>query len=118
MAAIGQIPHRKNITAVTNSNPCTITTEEELDDFSTGDQVRITGLNGMMPYPRGQDPINNYKFEIVKTGDYQFYIRNPITHIPIDSTTFPPYAEGGEVNKIATQFTFYGDEQDEQNEVT
>jgi hypothetical protein len=117
MPALGQIAHRVNIIDITNSLPCTITTEEE-HGFSSGDLVRLTDLNGMMPVPRGEDPINNYKYEIIVTGVDTFYIRDPITHKDIDSTNYPPYVEGGSANRIATTFFYYGDPDDEQNEVS
>ena len=118
MPAIGQVPHRAQIFLITNSLPCTITTVEDEHGFVTGDMVRLTDLNGMMPYPRGSDPLNNYRFEIVVTLPDTFYLRDPITHKDIDSTLYPPYVTGGSANRIATQFTFYGDPNDEQNEVT
>ncbi len=112
MVAVGQIAVRARISDITNSLPCTITTEED-HGFSTGDLIRLTDLNGMMPVARGEDPINNYRFEIVVTDTDTFYIRDPITHKDIDSTDYPPYVEGGSANRIATTFFYHGDPEDE-----
>lgn len=113
MVAVGQIPQRAQIFIVTNSLPCTITTVEDEHGFETGDLVRLTDLNGMMPIPRGVDPLNNYKFEIVVTLPDEFYLRDPITHKDIDSTNYPPYVTGGSANKVATTFIYHGEAEDE-----
>lgn len=104
----GQETQRADISNITNADPCIVTTDSD-HGFSTLDQVRLTGLNGMMPTPRGVDPLNNYRFEIVVTSGTQFSLKNPITHLNIDSTAFPPYVEGGSANVIATSFVYEGD---------
>lgn len=106
--AIGQIPRRADILNITNSSHCEITTTEE-HGYSTGDFVRLTDLNGAMPVPRGEDPLNNYKFKIIVTGTTSFKIEYPITGIPVDSTNYPPYVEGGFCNLIEQNYFFYGD---------
>lgn len=109
---MGQTPHRVNITSITNANPCAVTTDEE-HGFSTGDFVRLTDLNGAMPIPRGMDPLNNYRWKIVKTGADSFTLKHPVTHKPVDSTDYPPYVEGGYCNLIETEFFYHGDDEDE-----
>tara|TARA_R110000868_G_scaffold345559_3_gene606692 strand:- start:697 stop:1029 length:333 start_codon:yes stop_codon:yes gene_type:complete len=109
MVAVGQIPQRAEIFIITNSLPCTITTVEDEHGFVTGDLVRLTDLNGMMPYPHGMDPLNNYKFEIVVTLPDTFYLKDPITHKDIDSTLYTPYFTGGSANKVPTTFIYYGE---------
>lgn len=106
--SIGQLPHRAFIANVTNSLPCKVYTTEE-HGYVTGDFVRITDLNSYMPIPRGEDPINNYRFKIIVTGDDEFDLYDPITFVPIDSTNFPPYVEGGNVNLITHEYIYYGE---------
>lgn len=105
---MGQIPHRTNIVAITNSLPCEVTTEDEHGYF-THDFVRLTDLNGAMPVPRGEDPLNNYRFRIIVTGLTTFTLQDPITFKPIDSINYPPYVEGGYCNLIAISFIYFND---------
>jgi hypothetical protein len=105
-APIGQLTERVNIVNITNALPCEITTEDE-HGFSTGSFVRLTGLNGAMPTPRGEDPLNNYKFRIIVTDVDKFTLQHPITFKPIDSTNYPPYVEGGSCNLVQPTFIFY-----------
>jgi len=107
MSAIGQIPHRVGILNITNSYPCTITTDEE-HGFSTGNEVRLTQLNGAMPIKNGIDELNNGRFKIVVTGVDTFYIKDPISDEKIDSTLYVPYAQGGSCNRIEQTFYYYG----------
>jgi len=104
----GQTAHRADILSISNELPCKITTTEE-HGYSTGDFVRLTDLNGMMPIARGSDPLNNYRWQIVVTGLDEFTIKHPITHLPVDSTDFPPYVDGGYCNLIETNFYYNGD---------
>ncbi len=109
---MGQIPRRADIVNITNANPCEVTTAEN-HEFITGDFVRLTDLNGAMPTPRGEDPINNYRFRITVTGLTTFIIRNPITNIAIDSTNYPPYVTGGFCNLVQTNFYYYNDDENQ-----
>jgi len=106
--AIGQIPERYEISAVSLSNPCEITTTED-HGFETYDFVRLSNLNGMVPIPIGVDPLNARRYRIIVTGNTTFTLQDPITFAPIDSTTYTPYGSGGSVNRIATEFIYYGD---------
>lgn len=101
----GQTPHRANITSITNALPCAVTTTEE-HGYSTDDFVRLTDLNGAMPIPRGQDPLNNYRWQIIVTSTTSFTLKHPVTHEPVDSTNFPPYVEGGYCNLIENNFQY------------
>lgn len=109
---MGQIPKRSNISAITNAKPCQVTTDIP-HEYSTGIFVRLTDLNGAMPVPRGEDPLNNYRFKIIVTGDTTFNIYDPITDEAIDSTNYPPYVEGGYCNEIATTFFYHGDNEED-----
>lgn len=103
---IGQLTERVNITNITNSLPCEITTEFA-HGFANKSFVRLTDLNGAMPVPRGEDPLNNYKFRIIVTDLNKFTLQDPITFLPIDSTNFPPYVLGGSCNLVQQTFIFY-----------
>lgn len=106
----GQTPHRANISAITNALPCEVTTIEE-HGYSTGYFVRLTDLNGAMPVPRGEDPLNNYRWQITVTGVDKFTLKYPVTHLPVDSTNFPPYVTGGYCNLIETEFVYHGEDE-------
>jgi hypothetical protein len=108
----GQSSHRADISGISNALPCVVETTEE-HGYSSGAFVRLTNLNGAMPTPRGQDPLNNHRYRIVVTGVDEFYIKDPITDEPIDSSSYPPYVEGGYCNLIETNFTYHGDDEDD-----
>lgn len=101
----GQTSFKAEISNVTNSKPCVVTTSED-HGYSTNDFVRITDLNGMIPVQRGQDQINNKRFKIIVTGDTTFKLLDPITFIEIDTSTYPTYVDGGYCNKISTNFEY------------
>jgi len=103
---IGQLTERARIVNITNSLPCEVTTELPYG-WTNKSFVRLTDLNGAMPVARGEDPLNNYKFRIIVTGANTFTLQDPITFLPIDSTTFPPYVEGGSANLVQPTFIFY-----------
>lgn len=105
-APIGQLTERVNIINITNALPCEVTTEIA-HGFANKSFVRLTDLNGAMPNPRGEDPLNNYKFRIIVTSDTSFTLQDPITFLPIDSTNYPPYVEGGSCNLVQTTFIYY-----------
>lgn len=106
----GQTTHRADILNITNSYPCEIQTTEE-HGFESLQFVRLTDLNGMMPTPRGEDPLNNNRYRIIKTGLDSFQIQNPITYQFIDSSGYPPYVTGGSANRVPTDFYYYGDDE-------
>ena len=108
---MGQTPHRADILSITNDLPCAVTTTEE-HGYATFDFVRLTDLNGCMPTPRGEDPLNNYRFRIIVTGVDSFTLQDPITHQPIDSTNYPPYVTGGYCNLIETNFVYHNDDEE------
>lgn len=102
---MGQEEVRLDISGVSNANPCVITTSTD-HGLATGNQVRLTDLNGRIPIPRGEDQINNKRFKIVVTSTTQFKIKNVITDEFIDSTDFVPYVTGGSCNLIAENFNY------------
>lgn len=109
MGAIGQLPHRATLLSVSIGFPCIITTTEA-HGYSTHDFIRLTNLNGMMPAPKhGADQLNGNRYRIIVTGDDTFKIQDPITFKDIDSSNFPPYTSGGNVNLVENDFYFYGE---------
>lgn len=104
----GQESARFDISNMTNANPCVVTTTEA-HGYSTGDFIRITDINSRIPVLRGMDQLNNRRFKITVIDDTSFSLVDPITLDRINSTTYPPYIEGGFCNLIATQFTYSGD---------
>jgi hypothetical protein len=103
---IGQLTERVNIVNITNALPCEVTTEVA-HGFPNKSFVRLTDLNGVMPVPRGEDPLNNYKFRIIVTGESSFTLQYPITFDPVDSRNFTPYVEGGSCNLVQNTFIYY-----------
>lgn len=109
---MGQVPRRSNVLSISNSNPCSV----EIDanpGYVTGSFIRLTDLNGAMPNPRGEDPINNGRFRIVLTSDVTFNLHDPITHDPINSSNFPPYVEGGYCNLVDQTFFYHNPDPEE-----
>jgi len=102
---MGQTSHRANITAITSDDPCEVTTSTA-HEYSTGDFVRLTDLNGAMPIKRGEDQLNNNRYKIVVTDTDKFTLKDPITFENIDSTTYPSYVIGGYCNLIETLFEY------------
>lgn len=105
---MGQIPRRSNILNITNALPCVV----EIDinpGYVTDDFVRLTDLNGAMPTPRGVDPLNNKRWKITMITDLTFSLKYPVTDLPVDSTNFPPYINGGYCNLVGRNFNFLND---------
>jgi hypothetical protein len=93
----GQVPRRASIIAISQANPCEVTTSAA-HGYATGDFIRFTDLDYCMPVHRGMDPINDSLFEIVVTGLTTFTLKNHITHLDIDSTNYATYVVGGMCN--------------------
>jgi len=106
---MGQVPHRANVINITNASPCEVTTEEA-HGYHTGSFIRLTNLNGSIPIPHGSDPLNNYRWKIIVSGEQTFKLYHPVTNLPVDSTNYPPYVVGGYCNLIETQFNYLNDE--------
>lgn len=105
---MGQIARRADILSISNADPCVIATTDE-HGYATGDFVRLTNLNGAIPTPHGMDELNNNRYRIVVTGLDEFSLQDPITHLPINSTNFPPYTTGGYCNLIERNYIYYDD---------
>jgi hypothetical protein len=105
----GQAVLRVGISAITLADRCEITTDEE-HGLVTGNQIRVTDLNGRIPVPRGFDQINNRRYDVVVNSTTTFFIKDVVTGDYIDSTNFTPYVTGGSVNLFQTQFDYEGDD--------
>jgi hypothetical protein len=107
---IGQLTDRAVIVDITSGLPCEVTTDEE-HSFPNKSFVRITELDGakIVPpaQPHGMDQLNNNKYRIIVTDVDKFTLQDPITYRPIDSSTFPPYIQGGSCNLVQPTFIFY-----------
>lgn len=103
----GQEIVRSDISAVTNAEKCEITTSSA-HSLSTGDFIRVTDLNGMIPVNRGQTQINNQRFKVYVTSTTTFYLQDPITSNYINSTNYTPYVEGGSVNLFQQTYQYEG----------
>lgn len=103
----GQTEQRAGITNITNADPCTVTIDTDIS-LVTGDFVRLTDLNGRMPTPRGEDPLDGKRFRVVLISATEFKIQDPITYDYIDSTNYTPYVTGGSCNFVQTDFNYSG----------
>lgn len=77
------------ITGVTNDNPCVLSTTA---NFPVGTLVQLSGLVGSSPL-NFNSSINNWYYVSVSTTDSMTIL--------VDSTLFPPYISGGEVQKVS-----------------
>ena len=101
----GQTAYRADIAAISNANPCVVTTTEA-NSYATNRFIRLTDLNGVMPTPRGEDQLNNKKFRIIVIDTTNFSLQDPITFKNIDSTNYTPYVEAGYANLVQTEFIY------------
>lgn len=91
------------ISAATKANPCVITATTH--GFSTGDTVTISGVVGMV-----QLNTNRYIITVVDANSFSL---SDLFGNPVDSTGFSTYTSGGIANKISTDETPPGLQQDE-----
>ena len=94
---------RALISAVTQADPCVITTTAA-HGFQTNQIVRITDLGIIGPgvTARGMDQLNNKRFLIVVVNSTSFSLKDVITDEAIDSTGFTAWVAGGRCD-IATR---------------
>jgi hypothetical protein len=104
----GQEVIRYDISAISNANPCVVTTSA-VNEFVTHNFIRLTDLNGSIPVLRGCDQINNKKFRIVVIDTTNFSLQDPITFVDINSTNFTPYVTGGYCSLVQDEFIYSGD---------
>lgn len=95
----------KEIAAVSQANPCVVTTSEE-HGYSSGDFVRISNLGNAGNFDLGMDQLMDKRYKITVTSTTEFYLRDPLTNQKIDSTNYEAYGSGGYVNKIRTFYQY------------
>lgn len=86
----------KNITAITQANPASVTITSH--GYSTGDQIYINGVVGMTE-------LNGLRFTITSTG------ANTFTLDGIDSSAYTAYSSGGTAEKIYQITTPWADDE-------
>jgi len=92
----GVTAYRSLISAVTQANPCVVTTTAA-HGLQTNQIVTISDLGSDMPVARGMDELNNGRFRIVVINATSFSLKDPITDEAIDSTGFVAWVAGGRV---------------------
>jgi len=91
------------ISNATQANPCVITANSH--GFSTGDTVTISGVVGMV-----QLNTNRYIITVINANSFSL---SDLFGNPVDSTAFSAYTSGGIANKISSDSTPPGLQQDE-----
>lgn len=87
-----------NITGITQANPGVFTIPGH--DFSTGDWVAISGVNGMIQ-------VNGQAFSVGATSSTQVEFFSTLTSIQLSTAAFSPYTSGGQAARIFTLITPY-----------
>lgn len=90
------------ITGASKANPCVITAVAH--GFATGDTVTISSVVGMVQ-------LNTNRYIITKINDDSFSLSDLFGN-PLDSTAFSTYTSGGIANKISTDETPPGLQED------
>ena len=91
----------KLISAVSQANPCVVTTTTA-HGYQTDQQVRITDLGNIGPglTARGMGQLNNNIYIITVLNSTTFSLRDVITDEPINSTSFTAWVAGGRVDMV------------------
>lgn len=92
----GQASSYASISAISQANPCVVTTSAA-HGFQNDQIVRITDLGSSMPTARGMDQLNNKRFKIVIIDSTSFSLKDVITGVAINSTSYVAYVTGGSV---------------------
>lgn len=100
----GAASYQKLITAITQADPCVVTSATH--GFVTGQQVIITDLGSDMPVARGMGELNNKRFSITRINANTFSLQDPITGLDIDSTAYTAYVTGGRVTLISREVVY------------
>jgi hypothetical protein len=87
---------RSLISAVTQADPCVITTTA-VHGYQTNQIVRITDLGSDMPTDRGMDQLNNNRYKITVLSTTTFSLKDPVTGEDIDSSAYTAWVSGGRV---------------------
>ena len=87
------------ITGISQSNPGVVTTALA-HGYSTGNEVFITGVKGMVQ-------VSQRSYLIAVTGANTFQLINPLTGAGVNTAGYFPYVSGGTVGRIYTIATPY-----------
>lgn len=101
----GQTAYRALISAISQAEKCEVTTVD-VHGYATGQHIRITDIDGMMPINRGMVQLNDGHFLIEVLSTTIFLLKDPITTEYIDSTNYEAYVSGGRVNLENTVFLY------------
>lgn len=87
-----------NITAISNSNPCSIT--QPMHGYVTGDEIFLDGATGMVR-------LNGRRILATVTGPNSYDAHDQVTFAPIDSTSFGTYTGNGTGARVYTAASPY-----------
>src|SRR5574338_1463619 len=96
-------PTQATISGATKANPCVITANSH--GFSSGDTVTISNVVGMT-----QLNTNRYIITVINANSFSL---SDLFGNPVDSSAFGTYVSGGIANKISTDSTPPGLQEDE-----
>jgi hypothetical protein len=100
----GSTSYQRTITAITQANPCVVTSAAH--GFVTAQQVIITDLGSDMLVPRGMGELDGNTYQILRINANTFSLQDPITGLDIDSTAYTAYVTGGFATMISRVDTF------------
>jgi hypothetical protein len=80
-------PFTTAVSAITKANPCEVTTSAA-HNLITGDLIEMYGVGGMTE-------VNGVTYEVVYVNATKVTLRDPVTHVAIDSTGYNAYTSGG-----------------------
>lgn len=93
----GSASAHKLVSAVTQADPCVVTTTAA-HGWQSGQIVRFTDLGQVKStLDRGMAQLNNNRYLITVTGATTFSLQDPITGLDIDSTSFTAWVSGGRI---------------------
>ena len=92
----GSAESPKTITAITNANPCVVTSAAH--GYSNGDIVEILGVTNYLT--TGMQQLYSKFFKVANATTDTFELTTPITGVNVDSTLYDPYVGSGTVTRI------------------
>jgi len=95
----GETSYKTLISAITQANPCVITTSAA-HGYQSNQLVRVTDLGGSAPVNRGMENLTDKRFRITVLSTTTFSLQDPITGDDVDSSLYTAYVSGGNVNMI------------------
>lgn len=106
----GQAIVRAEISAITNTAKCMVTTSSA-HGFSTNNHIRFTDLGNVGPEiaDRGFSQLNNNSYIAEVLSSTTFLIKDELTREYVDSTAFGAYVSGGTVTAEQQIFEYEAD---------